>query len=238
MMGRVLSSDLLKIRRKGLWLLAVFGPFGIVALQALNFGIRYDYLTKKYADDLWGGLIENIALLVPVTVLAGVTLISSLIANVEHQTSSWKQLLALPVPRTTVFAAKFLLSVILLGLSCALLAWGTAALGVALGFGWNFPAVKILKISFLPFLASLPFLALLLWMSLTVRNQAAPVAIGLLAAVCSLFAGQLPEFVPLAWPLLAAGPPSGLRLAVGGGVLLGALILLVGAVHFERRDVD
>ncbi|MBN2983226.1 MULTISPECIES: ABC transporter permease [Cohnella] len=238
MMGRVLSAELLKIRKKGLWLLAFCGPVGLVALQALNFGIRYDYLTKEYAADLWGGLVGNIVPFIPVTVLAGITLICSLLANVEHQTGAWKQLLALPVPRRTVFAAKFAVSSLLLGFSCGVLALSTVALGVALRFGWDFPAADILRFSFLPFLASLPFLALLLWLSIVLRNQTLPVTLGMVSGVCSLFTGNLSEFAPINWPMFAAGPAPVMRIAVGGGLLLGTVVYLIGSAHFNRKDVS
>lgn len=59
MMRGVMASEWLKIRRKGIWLLIALGPLGVVGLQALNFFLRYDYLTKRYADDLWGRLSET-----------------------------------------------------------------------------------------------------------------------------------------------------------------------------------
>ena len=36
MMGKLLTADFLKIKRKGLWLLTLIGPLGVVALQMVN----------------------------------------------------------------------------------------------------------------------------------------------------------------------------------------------------------
>lgn len=63
MTGRVLAADFLKIRRTLVWFLVLLGPVGVVGLQAVNFGLRYDYLTKQYANDLWYALLSNIQFL-------------------------------------------------------------------------------------------------------------------------------------------------------------------------------
>ncbi len=236
MMGRVLSTDFMKIRKKGIWFLVFLGPFGLVAMQALNFGLRYDYLMKLYSEDVWGGLIDNFLEFVPLTLLLGITLICSLMANVEHQVSSWKQLLALPVSRTTVFSAKFCLSVIVLLVSCVLLVFGIIGLGLALKFDADIPYLHILQICFLPFIGTLPILALQLWLSLTYSNQAISVSIGITIAIGTLFAGKYAEWVPLKWPHMALDGPHQME-ALGASLCVGLVILLLGMAHFGRKDV-
>ncbi|WP_223070045.1 ABC transporter permease [Paenibacillus caui] len=236
MMLRALSADFLKIRGKGLWLLIVIAPVGLVAMQALNFGLRYDFLTKLYAKDLWGGLLDNILRFVPIALFMGATLVSSLIAGVEHQLSSWKQLLALPISRTAVFSAKYTITVLLLAVSCVLLSIGSAVLGIALGFPTELPYSDLARIGLYPFIASLPLLALQLWLSLTFRNQALSVSLGIAMAFGSIFTGNLGEFCPLNWPLLTVeGKHQGVFL--GAGLGLGLLIMLIGLLHFNRKDV-
>ncbi|MUT66104.1 ABC transporter permease [Paenibacillus sp. NEAU-GSW1] len=235
MIAKVLSSDLLKIRRKGLWLLAFIAPLGIAALQALNYGMRYDYMMDMYADDLWGGLLENIALFVPISAYLGITLLSSLLANIEHATGSWKQLLSLPVSRTAVFASKFTLCAMLLLISGALLAVTTAALGAALRFDMaELPYGELLRLSFFPLIASMPVLALMLWLCVTMKNQALPITLGVVLAIFSIF--PIVEWVPISWPMLGyTGPHREWFISAGAG--LGFLILMAGLVHFQRKDV-
>ncbi|MBW4085310.1 ABC transporter permease [Paenibacillus sp. S150] len=238
MMWRSFSADWLKIRGKGLWFLVFLGPVGLLAMQGLNFGIRYDYLTRQYQADLWGGLLNNLAGFVPVAMYLGGTLICSLLANVEHQMSSWKQLLALPVSRTSVFMAKLLLCLLLLAVSCLILSAGTAGLGLLLGFGSQpVPYSVVLRIGFASYAAALPVIALQLWLSLSSRNQTLPVSLGIALSLLSLFSMYLSEWIPLTWPALAwsASRP---WLFSGAGLLLGLLVLLPGAVHFERKDVN
>ncbi|MEK4518834.1 ABC transporter permease [Paenibacillus sp. FSL H8-0122] len=238
MMWRALSADWLKIRGKGIWFLAFLGPLGLIAMQGLNFGLRYDYLRGQYREDLWGGLLSEIVPFVPIALYLGGTLICSLIANVEHQTSSWKQLLALPVSRTAVFMAKLLLCLLLLIVSCLLLSAGTVVLGLLLGFGAQpIPLADILRMGFAAYAGAMPVIALQLWLSLSSRNQTLPVSLGLTLSLVSPFGVYFTEWVPLSWPALAWSDPRP-WLFSGAGLLLGLLVLLPGAIHFARKDVD
>ncbi|MXO77044.1 ABC transporter permease subunit, partial [Paenibacillus sp. OT2-17] len=109
MMLRALTADLLKARRKGIWFLVFLGPLGLVAMQALNFGLRYDYLIPRYKGHLWESLMDNIAMFVPLALVLGATMVASMLANVEHMSNSWKQLLALPISKFSVYMAKLTL---------------------------------------------------------------------------------------------------------------------------------
>lgn len=238
MMGRALSADFLKIRGKGIWLLAFIGPVGLIAMQALNFGLRYDYLMKEYAADPWGGLLESILFFVPIALFLGITLVCSLMANIEHQLSSWKQLLALPITRTAVFSAKFVLALLIISVSCILLTLGTVALGLGLGMDvQEIPYGDLIRLGFVPFMGAIPLLALQLWLSLTTKNQGIAVSFGITASVVSMFALQFPDWVPLKWPLIAYIGP-GQTQVISAGLLLGATITLMGLIHFNRRDVN
>lgn len=169
-------------------------------MQGLNFGLRYDYLRGQYREDLWGGLLSEIVPFVPIALYLGGTLICSLIANVEHQTSSWKQLLALPVSRTAVFIAKLLLCLLLLIVSCLLLSAGTVVLGLLLGFGAQpIPLADILRMGFAAYAGAMPVIALQLWLSLSSRNQTLPVSLGLTLSLVSPFGVYFTEWVPLSW---------------------------------------
>lgn len=237
MIMRILRSDFMKIRRKAIWFLIFLGPFGVIALQAVNFGLRYDYLIESYADDLWRGLLSQIHTLVPVTLMLGIAIIASMVANVEHQMNGWKQLLALPITRSSAFTAKFLLCLMLLFGSCILLAIGAIGLGIALQFGTDFPLVDIVKMSFYPMIAATPVLALQLWLSVVMKNQAFPLTVGIACAIFSSFALKLPDWFLWIWPYLynEAGKPE-YYLALG--VVVGIVMLVCGLIHFARRDVN
>ncbi|WP_059041873.1 ABC transporter permease [Paenibacillus rubinfantis] len=238
MMLRSLSADFLKIRRKGIWFLIFLAPLGLVTMQALNYGLRFDWMMKQHASDPWGGLLENISFFVPIALYLGCTLISSLVANVEHQVSSLKQLLALPITRTAVFSAKFLLCFLLLCVSCALLSAATVTLGLIFGFDLSaLPYLDLARQGFYPLFAALPLLALQLWLSLAYRNQALPVSLGVTISIISPFTMNLSEWFPLNWPLFGFFGPHR-EWFVAAGLAVGAVILLIGLIHFNRKDVD
>lgn len=236
MMLRVLVSDFLKIRKKMIWFLIFLGPAGVVGLEAFNFLLRYDYLTKVYEDDLWKGLIGEARYLAIPTLLMGLTIITSMVANVEHQTNAWKQLLALPVSKLQVFTGKFVLAAILLFVSSTLLGAGIILLGIILKFGTDIPFIYLVKMSYYPYLAALPFIALQIWLSITVKNQAIPLTIGIVGTMLSLYSMKLPDWFPWKWPTLMndwGGPVY----SAAAGIGLGLVIYIIGLSDFTRKDV-
>ncbi|MBK3497327.1 ABC transporter permease [Viridibacillus sp. YIM B01967] len=236
MITRIMASEFLKIRRKMILFLIFLGPFGVIGLQAFNFGLRYDWLTKVHKDDLWGGLIGAVSMLSIPTLLMGVTIITSMIANIEHQTNAWKQLLALPISKKKVFTGKILLTVLLLFVSCLLLAVGTIVLGLLLKFGINIPLLYLIKMCFFPFLASMPLVALQIWLAITMKNQAVPLTIGIVGAILSLYSTNFPDWVPWKWPLLINdwGKPI---YSVLVGLVTGLLLFFISVIDFNRKDV-
>ncbi|WP_040951993.1 ABC transporter permease [Gorillibacterium massiliense] len=237
MMGRLLAADFLKLKRTMVGVLVLLGPFGVVALTAVNFGLRYDYLTHLYKDDLWGGLLSNIADLCALALLLGNTLLTSMVAGIEHRANAWKQLLSLPVTRFHVFLSKFAVCVLLLVISSALLAVGTWLLGGFLGFGWSAPIQGILKISFYPMLASLAIAALQLWLSVVFKNQAIPLTAGIVGTIVGLYSFKLPDWLLWKWPIMLNGVDSP-NWPVYAGITVGLLLLLISMVHFAGKDVD
>lgn len=236
MMGKLLAADFMKIRKKMIWFLIFLAPVGVISLQAVNYGLSYDYLMKSTEANRWGGLLENIHFLLTPALLLGITIIASMVANIEHQMNAWKQLLALPIPRTSVYAAKFALVALLLAVSCLLLGVGAVVLGVALDLGEGVPLIEVAKLASYPFAASLPVLAVQLWMSLTIKNQAIPLTAGIAGSIVSMFV-TLPAWVVWTWPTLMneAGKP---EYSAGAGLIVGAALLLLGMIDFTRRDVN
>ena len=235
MMFKVIKADLIKMKRKWIWFLVVLGPLGVVLLQAANYGLRYDYLVKP-GDDHWKGLLENIQLFIPITLGLGFTIIASMTANVEHQQNAWKQLLALPISKKSVYTAKFIANGVLLFISCFLLVIMTCVLGIILKFGINIPYLQIIKMSFFPLLAGIPILGLQVWLSITFRNQALPLTIGILGAIFSMYAILVPDWVIWKWPLLIGKHHDSLWF-VSMGLGVGLIIFLIGMLDFIKRDV-
>lgn len=237
MIGKLLAADLLKMRRTGIWWVVFIGSVGLTAMQALNFGLRYDYLVRDaYASDPWGGLIDSTGLFVPIAIYLAMTLLMSMIANIENRQNSWKQTLALPVRRSQVFASKLLSCLIQLLVACVLLSGSTLILGLILKLPAPIPYAELLTFGFYPMLASLPMLGVMLWLTLTVRNQAVPIALGIAASLTSVFGASMPQLLPLSWPALAVHGEQTMTF-VGLGIAVFVVLYLIGSVHFSRKDV-
>lgn len=87
-----------------------------------------------------------------------------------------------------------------------------------------------------PYFASLPILALQLWIATTSTNQGFPITIGVLGVIFTYSAYFLPDWMIWRWPsLLNEWNEPLINAMLGIGV--GSLLYVVGMVHFARRDV-
>lgn len=235
MIRKLLRVELLKIKRKGIWFLTFLGPIGVVALQIVNYGVRRDYLLQQ-SDDDWLYYIENVSVFTPLALVLGIAILTSFMMSIENETNAWKQLLALPVSKTSVYLAKFtVLAGLLLVASCLLLV-GTLALGLALDLGSEIPYGALMKYSFYPFFASLPVLALQLWVASVSENQGIPTTFGILGFILTYSAYYLPDWMIWKWPTLMNdwGEPL-YNALLGAGV--GIVVYMLGMFDFVRRDV-
>src|SRR5699024_9077740 len=179
MMKQLLSTEFLKIKRKGFWFLAFLGPFGVVALQMVNYGVRKDYLLEQSTDE-WGYYLANVSTFTPLALVLGIAILTSLIASIENETNAWKQLMAFPVSKMSVYLSKFTVLACLLLASSVLLLLFTLAFGIVLGLEGPIPSVELFKHSFYPYFAALPILALQLWIATVSKNQGIPMTTGVL----------------------------------------------------------
>lgn len=235
MIGSIVHADFLKIKRKGIWFLTVLGPFGVIALQMVNYGVRKDYLLQQ-SDNDWLYYIKNVSGFTPLALVLGIAILTSLMASIENETNAWKQLLALPVSKMSVYLSKFTVLAFLLFVSSVLLLFFTLAFGIFLDFDQSIPFVELLQYCFYPFFAALPVLALQLWVATVSQNQGIPITTGVLGFVFTYSAYFLPDWMIWKWPTLINEwnePILNVLLGIGVGLLL----YVAGMVDFTRRDV-
>ncbi|MDD1501564.1 ABC transporter permease [Lysinibacillus sp. CNPSo 3705] len=235
MIGKLLTSDFLKIKRKGLWFLTALGPIGVVAMQMVNYGIRKDYLLEQSEDD-WGYYLSNVHAFTPLAIVLGIAILTSFIASIENETNAWKQLIALPVSKLTVYLSKFTVLAILLFMSSTILMLLSMAYGVFLDLGDSIPYAEIAKFAYYPFFASLPILALQLWIASVCHNQGIPITVGIFGVIFAYSSFVLPDWMIWKWPSLMNQwdePIINVMLGVGIGILL----YIIGMIDFARRDV-
>ncbi|GAB0171285.1 ABC transporter permease [Lysinibacillus sp. CTST325] len=235
MIGKLLTSDFLKIKRKGLWFLTALGPIGVVALQMVNYGLRKDYLLEQSEDD-WGYYLLNVHSFTPLAIVLGIAILTSFMASIENETNAWKQLIALPVSKLTVYLSKFTVLAILLFMSSTILMLLSMAYGVFLDLGDSIPYAEIAKFAYYPFFASLPILALQLWIASVCHNQGIPITVGIFGVIFAYSSFVLPDWMIWKWPSLMNQwdePVINVMLGVGIGILL----YIIGMIDFARRDV-
>ncbi|WP_152655695.1 ABC transporter permease [Oceanobacillus sp. CFH 90083] len=231
----LVKADFLKIKRKGMWLLCLTGPFGVVALQMVNYGVRKDYLFEQM-DDRWLYYILNINSFTPLAIVLGIVILTSFMASIEDETNAWKQLVALPVSKRAVYLSKFTVVSCVLFLSSVHLFLFMSGYGLTLGLGTDIPYLRLMEYSFFPFLAALPVLALQLWVATVSKNQAIPVTLGVIGVILAYSASLLPDWVIWKWPALSNDwDHSYINALLGIG--FGLLLYLLGMIDFKRRDV-
>ncbi|WP_010274254.1 ABC transporter permease [Paenibacillus senegalensis] len=235
MIRQLIAAEFYKVRRKGFWFLTFLGPFGVVALQMVNYGVRKDYLLQ-ISDDHWRDYLENVSSFTPLALILGIVILTSLLASVEDETNAWKQIMAFPVSKLSVYLAKMSMLLGFLFLSCILLTLWTWGYGVFLQLDGPIPYGLMLQHGFYPFFAALPVLALHLWLTTVSRNQGLPITIGIMGVVFAFMPYALPDWMIWKWPLLQNAWQEPL-LNVGLGLIAGAALYLAGMLDFKRRDV-
>jgi hypothetical protein len=231
----ILRADLLKVK-KAIWLIVILGPVGVVAMQAANYAMRFDYLISQ-SSDKWGFLIENIHNFWPSALVLGITLITSLFASIEHQTNSWKKILSLPVKKIHIYHSKLIIIICMLIVSALILFGGTFLLGVFFGFGGGFPLYSTFKMSFYTLFAATPFIFLQFWLSVNYANQGIALTLGIASSVFTMYSYGLPNWFPWRWPLLSENIDRGMIFAFYG-LGLGLLLCISCLFYLSRKDVN
>ncbi|GAA0292052.1 hypothetical protein GGQ92_002610 [Gracilibacillus halotolerans] len=235
MIKNLLCADFLKIKRKGFWFLTFLGPFGVVALQMVNYGVRKDYLLQQ-SNDEWGYYILNVSTFTPLALVLGVVILTSFMTSVENETNAWKQLIAFPVTKISVYLSKLTVLALLLFISSFLLMLFTLGFGMILELQGQIPYGKLLKHSFYPYFAVTPVLALQLWIAIVSKNQGVPIAVGVLGVILTYSAYLLPDWMIWKWPsLINEWDEPLINVLLGVGV--GSLLYIIGMFDFVRRDV-
>ncbi|GAA5416121.1 hypothetical protein Pryu01_01153 [Paraliobacillus ryukyuensis] len=234
MIRKLIQVEFLKSKRKGFWLLVFLGGFGVVALQMVNYGVRKEYLLQQ-SDNDWIYYLMNISNFTPLALVLGIAILTSFMTSIENETNAWKQLIALPVSKLTVYLAKFTVLAFMLLVASLLLTLFTYGYGVFLDLG-AIPYGALLKYSFYPFFASLPILALQLWIATVSNNQAIPITTGVIGVLPSFSAQNLPDWLIWKWPSLMNSWNEPIYY-VWLGLGVGCLLYFVGMFDFARRDV-
>ncbi|OMI30726.1 MrsG [Bacillus haynesii] len=151
---------------------------------------------------MWQYMLFDNSLLFGLGFPLAVTIIASIIANIEHQTNSWKQTLSLPVSRVGIYLSKYIWLFNSLLLTATIFAIGMVVLGKALGFEGPIPWGLLFGDGYVMLLTALPIMSFQLWLPITFKNQAFAILIGTVSSIVGLFlaSGMTTRWFPLAYP--------------------------------------
>lgn len=178
-----------------------------------------------------------------------VTALSALIAQIEHGPRAWDHILALPVARWKIFAAKSAVVLLIVALMSAVLLGELRVAGwlvemvrpdkVPTGaFAWTTTARMLAGI----WAASLLMTGLQLWVALRFRSFVAPLTLGISGTFFSVAAFGAKEAIYLPWVMPVSvvanwvEHPNRVLLALEMGAGGGLVILALMTLHLSRKE--
>ena len=245
---RAMHAESLKVQRTlALWL-CLIAPAVVVTLYTLQtiFGPQAKNVPEP--SQAWQQFIVScFALWAYLMLPLFVTLESALLAGLEHNERQWKHLLALPLPRSVHYVAKWLaLQLLVLLAMCALIILiplgGGVLAALQLGGVSGLPQfVPLLKFAGEIYLAASLMIALQCFIAIHWKSFTLAVSVGMSATVMGFLIGQSAKFGPFfPWTMaiqgLAKASPFTLVLCLS---ISGALLVTVFATWlFARREMD
>ncbi|MDI6901632.1 MAG: ABC transporter permease [Anaerosomatales bacterium] len=237
-MRALLKTEYLKLR-KGLSLAIVGAAPTLLLLATGDYG----------GGEGWEAVYYDAAfsyawLFLPI--LSGVY--AALVCRAEHLDGGWKHLLARPVRRWRVYAAKYVTVMSLVTLGHAVMFATALLIGLRSGLGWtSFPWGLFVRGYLGSLIAVMPLAALQLAVSMRWKSFAGPLGLNVTLALPSLLAAQSPKYgpwYPWAQPVLAMVPSEGY---LGLNVSVTTLVVIIcggfvlaffgGMIAFSRGDI-
>jgi hypothetical protein len=246
---RALSAETLKLKRTlAVWMVLI-APSVVVGLNFVMLADRGgQYLME--ADSIWLAWEQNILVFWALMMLPlFVTLETALLGGVDHNSQQWKHLYALPIPRWSIYAAKLLAAVSLIGASTLVLWSETIAAGLLLGalrpvipLAGPIPLWELLQPMLLTFLIAWCMIAVHQFVALRWQSFTFAIGFGIAMAVTNFMVIQSDKwskFFPWSWSGYAIMKenadflPVALMLGLAGGILVG----VIGTALVARREV-
>lgn len=247
---RALRAEQLKLKRTlALWLVPL-APLVIIALQVAIILESKEHYQQQDIAQAWtkyGGQIVFLwtMLMLPLFI----TLETALLSNLEHGSQQWKHLFALPIPRWTIYAAKQVSGMFIIGLSMVSLyvllvlsGLGLRLLTPGLGFEAPVPWGEFIQYVALAYLASWLIISIHTWVGLRWHSFVVASSVGIMAMVVAvfLFRSDWAQWYPWTFPgLVAYGLEEGADVLpqLLAGALGGLVAAVLGGWDVVRRDV-
>ncbi|MEK4371129.1 ABC transporter permease [Paenibacillus amylolyticus] len=248
---KALSLEYFKIRRKKIWVMLSLFLAAEMLWASMSMSIS---ISRSAANASWEALIFSIASMNGLFLPIISAIVVSRICDMEHKGNTWKMLMTTNTGRNHVYTAKYICanSLILYGI----LAQAVFIVGFGLSKNISGPLPLSLLVQFAigTMLTTLAITALQQWLSLTVRNQAFALCLGMLGGFIGTTSGLFPAGVrhlfiwsyymdlnPVTYIYSASSGtyvsgmlPVGLFLAA---LLMAAIFYFAGNIHASRQEI-
>jgi hypothetical protein len=246
---RALDAERLKLHRTLALRMAVVTPAVVVALCVLQLGLADAGMNQSDPKLAWRAFAgASFAVWAFLMLPLFVTLEAALLAGIEHADRQWKHLLALPLPRSAHYLAKWvalvallvgasLVFVVLIALGGWVLMHAHPKSGLA---GWP-PWGWLLRRCLGMVAAALLMATIQLWVSLRWSSFTVAVAAGMAATVAGFMIGQSRwgHLYPWSMPVqLFTRRGDHAAFAVAASAAGAALALALVVWHLTRRELD
>lgn len=247
-----LRMELLKLKRSlALWV-AFLAPAVMIALTCIMLLGQDRPLKVPGGGDPWEWFTSQTVQLWSLLMLPLViTLEMALLAAMEHGDRHWKQLFALPVPRSTIYLAKLVSGMLLMALSSLALALADVLGGFLVGalrpevhLSLAVPWLALLTYVGPMYLGAWLTIAIQTWVSNRWPNFALACGVGIAASITGIAVGVQGKSEAWArfWPWLLpyftlASDRKELTLALTLGIAGGLAFAVFGCWNVVRRDV-
>jgi lantibiotic transport system permease protein len=240
----IIQSEWYKLRKSKIMSIIFAGP-----LIGLFIGLTSKLFNAEIEINEWYKTLFSMNLTYALLFLPLITgVLASFICRYEHQAGGWKQLLALPVTRGRVFIAKYALLMMIVLVIQLLYLGSVFVVGMMKGYTDPFPMEIIWKSIFGGWVATLPLVALQLWMSIMWKSFAAPFTVNVvftLPTILVVNSERFGPYYPWAQPfsMMYIGgdtddvffiPWDQVLTVVGGSFVL---FFLGGLLYFQRKTV-
>jgi hypothetical protein len=174
---------------------------------------------------------------------------SAFVCRYEHIGGGWKQLLAMPVSRASVYFAKFLLVLILLAGAQLLFLGGLLCIGWMKGYSVPIPWDEVIQSVLGGWFACFPLVALQMFVSVAWSSFAAPLAINVVFTIPNILVVNSAKYGPIypwAQPFISMMGASddkfgalNVSLETLLFVILGSFLLFLAAgfTYFMRKEI-
>lgn len=235
----ILRAELYKLKRTNIWIAFLVNPIltGLFAISMNPSESPYPWAELYHRQFLLHG-----QLFLPLMAC----LITAYLCKFEHDQNNWKQYLTKPIQRWQVYAGKFTLSVLFVGIMQLLMLAVYLSIGWMLGIDGSPPSEMIVRGIVGGWIGTFPLIALQLWMSSIWKSFAGAMSISVMFTLPSILianSATYGPYYPWAQPFLLTIAQSEqgnvfyvslvhMALVLGGSILL---FFGVGVTQFKRR---